>query len=71
MKDFANAVTTAGYAVAPTADLPAGQALIVAAGYSKDADPIYKKNAEALTATITVDMDIAKDIDGANRWRGN
>jgi peptide/nickel transport system substrate-binding protein len=66
MKPFIDAVTAAGYSLAPTADLAAAQALLGAVGYSKDADGLYKMGAAPLTATINVSADVANDLAGAN-----
>jgi peptide/nickel transport system substrate-binding protein len=54
MQPFNDAITNAGLALSPTADVAAAQALIEGEGYTLNSDGFYEKNGEVLTVNITV-----------------
>lgn len=54
MQPFNDAIADAGLELSSTADVAAGQALIEGEGYVINADGLYEKGGEALTANITV-----------------
>ena len=54
MAPFIDAVKAAGLGLSPDADVPAGQALIEAAGYAMGADGIYERDGEDLAVRIHV-----------------
>ncbi|HEX2905766.1 MAG TPA: ABC transporter substrate-binding protein [Phototrophicaceae bacterium] len=60
METYINAIVEAGMGVSPTSDVPAGQALIEAAGYTKNADGLYEKDGQVLTADFIVDNGTAE-----------
>jgi peptide/nickel transport system substrate-binding protein len=65
MKPFIEAVTNAGFGVAPTPDPAAAKSLIEGAGYAKDGN-LYKKNGQTLSVVITVNAGVAKDVEAAD-----
>jgi peptide/nickel transport system substrate-binding protein len=65
MKPFIDAVVNAGYGVSPDADVPKAKGLIQDEGYALDGD-FYKKNGQTLSAVITVNAGLPKDVEAAN-----
>ena len=63
MKTFIDAVK-GKYGLSPVADMAKAQTLLHNAGYQRDPnDGYYKKGTNTLAATITVNADVAKDVD--------
>jgi peptide/nickel transport system substrate-binding protein len=56
MAPFIDAVTAAGMAASPTADVATAQGLIEGAGYALNADGIYEKDGAVLAAPIEVNQ---------------
>ncbi len=54
MQPFNDAIIDAGFALSPTGDVEAAQALIEAEGYTLNADGFYERNGEVLSVNITV-----------------
>lgn len=59
-----DAVAAAGYGASPTADLPAADALIVSAGWSKSGS-VYEKSGQTLSVSIAVDVSHSRDVAAA------
>ena len=60
MDPYINAIVDAGYGINPDGDVPAGQALIEAAGYAKNGDGLYEKDGKVLSLNIQVPNDTAE-----------
>jgi peptide/nickel transport system substrate-binding protein len=52
MYPYIDAIVAAGMGISPTGDVPAGQALIEGAGYTKNADGFYEKDGTVLSINI-------------------
>ncbi len=60
MDPYINAIVDAGYGINPDGDVAAGQALIEAAGYTKNGDGLYEKDGTVLSLNIQVPNDTAE-----------
>lgn len=65
MKPFIDSVVNAGLGISPNADVVKAKGLIEGAGYSQDGG-LYKKNGQILSAVITVNADLPKDVEAAS-----
>jgi peptide/nickel transport system substrate-binding protein len=60
MQPFIDAIVAAGMGIDPAAHVEEGQALIEAAGWAKNADGIYEKDGQTLSAPILVSNSTAE-----------
>ena len=65
MKPYIDAVISAGFELSAQAEISKAEPLLAEAGYKKEADGIYRKGDEALSAVITVNESIVKDREAA------
>jgi peptide/nickel transport system substrate-binding protein len=65
MKPSIDAIINAGLGISPNADMAKAKALIEGAGYVKDGD-FYKKDGHTLSAVITVNASLSKDVEAAD-----
>lgn len=65
MKPFIDAVVNAGLGLSPNADVVKAKSLIEGAGYSQDGG-FYKKDGQILSAVITVNAGLPKDVEAAD-----
>jgi peptide/nickel transport system substrate-binding protein len=66
MNPYIDAIVAAGYGIDPNAHVADGQALIEAAGYTKNGDGIYEKDGKTLTASIIVRNDTIEYVRSNN-----
>ncbi|MFK4502882.1 peptide/nickel transport system substrate-binding protein [Bradyrhizobium japonicum] len=65
MKPFIDRVINDGLGISPNADVAKAKGLIEDAGYSQDGG-LYKKNGQILSAVITVNAGVPKDVEAAD-----